>query len=185
MSATFSPPSSTPQQPQLSQHPIYSISCTACRQRKIKCPRINPCLPCQQAGYSCEFPPRRQPPRKKRGKMGAPPAKVAELADRLADVEALLKQLRPDGNHNSLGKSGLADTLELPGDDELEAGCSAGNMGNEEERYGDCSFWTALCEKVSSTIKVRKRETRTWNYKTCQIIQKKTRLSSAKEGLEL
>ena len=130
------PVAATSQQP---QQRIFTISCTACRQRKIKCPRIKPCLPCQQAGYDCEFPQRQRALRKKREKT-IPPAKVADLADRLAGVEALLSQMIAKEDDNESTDSSADGDMATPESDP---------MANGEERYAGCSFWKALCEQVS------------------------------------
>ena len=88
-------------------------------------------------------------PRKKRGKT-APPAKVAELADRLAGVEALLNQMRAkEDNRSSVATTDDTDSLEQSADGELESASSPHTIGNEEEQYADCPFWKALCEQVS------------------------------------
>jgi hypothetical protein len=79
----------------------------------------------------------------------APPAKVAELADRLAGVEALLNQMRAkEDNPSAVATTGGTDSLERSADGELETASSPDTMGNEEERYADCPFWKALCEQV-------------------------------------
>ena len=43
------------------------LSCTNCRERKVKCDRASPCVPCRKNGLECVFPARRVRARKDRG----------------------------------------------------------------------------------------------------------------------
>ena len=88
MSAFTGPRPLTTHQPQ-----TFNISCTTCRQRKAKCTRIYPCLPCKQSGFECVFLQRRQPRRDGRRKQQVD---VAALAKRLNSVETLLKRIRKE-----------------------------------------------------------------------------------------
>ena len=48
------------------------LSCTSCRQRKVKCDKISPCNPCQKTGLECIFPVRRvRASKKQRGSLDA------------------------------------------------------------------------------------------------------------------
>ncbi|KAH6686793.1 fungal-specific transcription factor domain-containing protein [Plectosphaerella plurivora] len=61
------------------------LACVECRRRKIKCDREHPCLSCILGGRQCELP-APGPPRRPRRR------NHHELHDRLAGLEALLKQ---------------------------------------------------------------------------------------------
>ena len=63
----------------------YKLSCKSCRQRKVRCDRVYPCLPCQKSGHQCTFP---QPMRR----LGAK-SRNAELTQRLARLESLVGSL--------------------------------------------------------------------------------------------
>jgi hypothetical protein len=75
--------------------------------------------------------------RTKRGKE-IPPAKVADLADRLAGVETLLSQLiaKEEKPTNPLA------------DDDVEKPEASNSAIDGEGIYANCSFWQALCEQV-------------------------------------
>jgi hypothetical protein len=77
--------------------------------------------------------------RKKRGKT-IPPAKVADLADRLAGVEALLSQM--------IAKEEDNESTDPPEDGDMVTP-EPDSMSNGEEHYAGCSFWKALCLQVS------------------------------------
>jgi hypothetical protein len=77
--------------------------------------------------------------RTKRGKR-IPPARVADLADRLAGVETLLSQI--------IAKEDNKPT-DLLADDEIEKLESSNPIIEGVGKYASCSFWQALCEQVS------------------------------------
>jgi hypothetical protein len=75
--------------------------------------------------------------RTRRGKR-IPPAKVADLADRLAGVETLLSQLiaKEEKPTNPLA------------DNDVEKPEASNSAIDGEGRSANCSFWQALCEEV-------------------------------------
>lgn len=84
----------------------------------------------------------------KRGKI-IPRAKVNDLADRLAGVEALLHQLvAKENDPSAVGTRTDTDSLEMSPDGDIETS-SSNTLANAEERYADCPFWKTLCEQVS------------------------------------
>ena len=67
------------------------LSCTTCRQRKIKCNKLNPCNNCQRSGISCQFPTRRtQAPRVRQH---AREARDTELLRRVQRLESLVAKV--------------------------------------------------------------------------------------------
>ncbi|RDW61401.1 hypothetical protein BP5796_11293 [Coleophoma crateriformis] len=66
------------------------LSCTNCRQRKIKCDRTNPCRQCQAAGIECVTPTRVRAPRSSRQSKIA--ARDSELLRRVNRLESLLSK---------------------------------------------------------------------------------------------
>lgn len=64
------------------------LSCSSCRQRKIKCDRSDPCLPCQSAGIECITPNRVRAPRT--SQQARLEARDAELLRRIARLERLV-----------------------------------------------------------------------------------------------
>lgn len=64
------------------------LSCTSCRQRKIKCDKANPCEPCLESGLECIYPARRA--RAPRGHRDALKARDEELLSRIRHLESML-----------------------------------------------------------------------------------------------
>jgi hypothetical protein len=74
------------------------LSCTSCRQRKIKCNKADPCDQCLELGIGCIFPTRRI--RAPRNKENALNTRDAELLRRISRLEGLLANkadVRPTG----------------------------------------------------------------------------------------
>jgi hypothetical protein len=165
MSASTGPTSTSIHQPQ-----TFNISCTTCRQRKVKCTRVYPCLPCKQSGFECVFLQRRQPRRDGRRRKQVD---VAALAERLNSVEALLQRIRKgslpiataqwNGSEivtaNATTTSNNADLSQVL--DIEQKGCAGQNLKEDQnqtsksleiEAQGDCyemcPFWTSLTDEV-------------------------------------
>lgn len=70
------------------------LSCEACRQRKVKCDKLSPCTSCVRLGFVCVPVERARLPR---GRTRRPSERThgsdKELADRVAKLEQLLKQV--------------------------------------------------------------------------------------------
>jgi len=64
------------------------ISCTSCRQRKIRCDRVHPCDQCLKSGIDCVFPARRA--RASRAHRDTAHARDAELLNRIKHLEEML-----------------------------------------------------------------------------------------------
>lgn len=75
--------------PELQFHYRKLLSCTKCRQRKVKCDKSDPCVNCQRAGCECIYPPRRD--RKARRQR----SQNAEVVSRLGNLEKLLLKYEP------------------------------------------------------------------------------------------
>ncbi|KAH8692051.1 fungal-specific transcription factor domain-containing protein [Talaromyces proteolyticus] len=68
---------------------VPTLSCEFCRQRKIKCDKLNPCTNCQQSGVDCEPVRRRRLPRG-RHNTRKPAAITPNLQDKIDRLEALI-----------------------------------------------------------------------------------------------
>ncbi|ERT01324.1 hypothetical protein HMPREF1624_02568 [Sporothrix schenckii ATCC 58251] len=71
-------------------------SCLACKAKKIRCDKAQPCQRCTRAGRSCAYPPPGPRVRRTKG------AIMAAMASRLADLEA---QLKEKGVPKSIGRA--------------------------------------------------------------------------------
>ncbi|KAF5020028.1 hypothetical protein F66182_7964 [Fusarium sp. NRRL 66182] len=72
---------------------LMPFSCYECRNRKLKCDRLNPeCSRCSAAGAKCQYPATR-----KRPVITATRPRVKELESRLAELELRLKETQEEG----------------------------------------------------------------------------------------
>ena len=69
---------------------VHPLSCTHCRQRKVKCDKVYPCQHCQRSNLTCVFPERARHPKKKRD---GPKASNDELLNRLRRMEELIGKI--------------------------------------------------------------------------------------------
>jgi hypothetical protein len=69
--------------------PYQHGSCAACRRRKVKCDKVNPCSNCTRSGIECDYPPRKRARRRPRKTLDTDGLSVreAELIKRLNKLE--------------------------------------------------------------------------------------------------
>ncbi|KAF4637546.1 hypothetical protein G7Y89_g519 [Cudoniella acicularis] len=101
---------SAPLQPPQSQH---SISCTICRQRKVKCDKQRRCRNCIKAGVECTYPIPTRPRRRVGNGKASQDASKEELLHRLRQYEDFFKKngLTFDGGdyENGIGESPIGE----------------------------------------------------------------------------
>lgn len=137
---TPSPGSSAPRRP--SQQPL---SCTHCRQRKIKCDKIHPCTPCQKSSLNCIFLERVRHPKKRQNE-----SKVAndELLRRVARMEELIGKMKDEGkdvNGLKTDKYGSASPESMQTKRELSEGAKSSNSnGSDVNRFIGSAYWRSL-----------------------------------------
>ena len=141
------------------QHPL---SCTHCRQRKVKCNKIHPCSPCQRSGLECFFPERvRHPKKKKNGSKTT----NEELLARLARMEQLIGKMEGDGKgikeESPQVYSPPAAHLERRRRANTSDGGASGLDGPASpsdglNRYIGGNFWRSLTSEVSGWQGVEK-----------------------------
>lgn len=85
----------------------HALSCTHCRQRKVKCDKVHPCVPCQRSKLECVFPERVRHPKKKKG--NGSKAASDELMLRLARMEELIEKMKAEGKVVNAGNPTLED----------------------------------------------------------------------------
>ena len=79
----------------------HALSCTHCRQRKIKCDKVHPCSPCSRSNLECVFPERvRHPKKRKNGSKSG----NSELLERLGRMEELIERMKVEGKDLTAGK---------------------------------------------------------------------------------
>ena len=75
----------------------HQLSCTHCRQRKIKCDKVQPCSPCQRSSFECIYPERVRHIKKKKS------ARTSndELLRRLGRMEDLIEKIKTEGRESN------------------------------------------------------------------------------------
>ena len=161
------PPSDTPQSPGSSQrnqgqHPL---SCTHCRQRKIKCDKKSPCSPCSRSNLHCVFPERARHPKKK---SASSKATNDELMRRLGRMEELIDKMKVEGKDTS-GKKLVEEGSTSPDTSRSrhasEARSEARSPGSNApdhaddgmSRYLATHFWRSLSSEVSANVSISQR----------------------------
>ncbi|KAH7047534.1 fungal-specific transcription factor domain-containing protein, partial [Macrophomina phaseolina] len=85
--------------------PPHALSCVACRSRKIRCDKVQPCSPCRRSGVECVFPAQRAQ-RRKQGRRNE------ELLRRLDHLEGLVDRL--GGEVAVAARAASGEPLPLP-----------------------------------------------------------------------
>lgn len=141
-----------------------TLSCTSCRQRKIKCNKATPCDPCLETAIECIYPTRR--PRTTRTQRGALKARDEELLGRIQHLESLLASkhdasftesnirtpsahlepaldapLSSNGVYNASSETGVAV------DDHYSAFIK---QQKSSSRHLNSSFWSSLSDEFKS-----------------------------------
>ena len=98
---------------------LKPLSCTHCRQRKIKCDKSNPCSGCKRSGSDCVSPKRMRVPRGRQGVRNSK-SRDDELLRRIGKLEALVGKMGghittpvTSGESNGRQTTSLADFTPL------------------------------------------------------------------------
>ena len=132
------------------------LSCTHCRQRKIKCDKKYPCLPCSRSNLTCVFPERARHPKKK---SAGSKATNDELMRRLGRMEELIEKIKVEGKDIN-GKKLVEDVSTSPDTNrsrhasEARSSSSTGPDPAEDgmSRYIGTHFWRSLTSEVGALI---------------------------------
>ena len=150
------PPSGTALSPGSGQrNPAQQpLSCTHCRQRKIKCDKKYPCSPCSRSNLNCVFPERARHPKKK---SAGSKATNDELMRRLGRMEELIEKMKVEGkdvNGKKLVDDGSTspDTSRSRHTSEAQSPGSNGPDPAEDgmSRYIGTHFWRSLTNEVGT-----------------------------------
>ncbi|GLB02353.1 hypothetical protein AtubIFM57258_003698 [Aspergillus tubingensis] len=135
--------------------PKVRLSCETCRQRKVKCDKLNPCTNCQRLGTRCVPVERARLPRGRSGRPATerPGDQDANLKDRVAKLETIIRELARGGNQAS-ARAILAAAV----DEGSQAGSSDGEHGDDDDSqpgsvrtpdtYLGSSFWASLLNEL-------------------------------------
>ena len=135
------------------------LSCTHCRQRKIKCDKKYPCSPCSRSNLTCVFPERARHPKKK---SASSKATNDELMRRLGRMEELIEKMKVEGKDVN-GKKLVDDESTSPGTTgsrhTSEARSPGSNAPDPAEdgmsRYLGTHFWRSLSSEVGAILLIR------------------------------
>ena len=141
------------------------LSCTNCRQRKVKCDKSDPCAACKRAGVECIFPNRTRVPR---GRRSVNQAKNAEITRRIRRLEGLIEKFGALAEEKGLDDSltdGAAATPQSLGPSShrsnepnkaagrkaaaRDGGSSKRTSEEDLDRYVSSDFWKNLSNEVS------------------------------------
>lgn len=137
-----------------------SLSCTLCRQRKIKCDKVHPCSGCNRSGLACVFPERARNPKKQRN---GSKASNKELIRRLNRMEELIGKIEGEGEgsteYKSMGISKPKEVDTTPSTTSDQSQTSSNGVGYADDslnRYIGSTFWRTLTCEVGVLIPMRK-----------------------------
>ena len=151
------------QQNPAQQHPL---SCTHCRQRKIKCDKNYPCSPCSRSNLKCVFPERARHPKKK---SATSKATNDELMRRLSRMEELIEKMKVEGKDVTGKKlvqepSPSPDTSRSRHTSEARSPGSSGQDPAEDgmNRFIGSYFWRSLSSEVGANMPMCQRNYLYW-----------------------
>ncbi|EMT69498.1 Putative transcriptional regulatory protein C1F7.11c [Fusarium odoratissimum] len=155
----------------MQQQPVRAtLSCSSCRQRKLKCDRDEPCSNCVARNVSCQYAPW------PRGRVAAQrrDSRQHDLSDRVRHLEQLLGsivQQLPAQQGTSNGSPSIKSPASTYVTNSLATGSHQGShqssqegsevkpgrmMANPNETiYVSSSHWSAICHEVKSTSDTR------------------------------
>ena len=153
--------SSSPQSAAGKERQLKPLSCSNCRQRKVKCSKVHPCPQCVRGGLECVFPTRKRNRRPRQNRQH-------ELLDRLAKLEeivgkvdpASLSALKPAASTSAA--STATSTSQQPQAAQEDFSQGQGSREQAEDRSASLSpskddpaakylsgeFWSNLCGEV-------------------------------------
>lgn len=136
---------------------LKPLSCTNCRQRKIKCDKSNPCSACKRSGIDCVFPKRLRVPKRRQG-VRSSKSRDDELLRRIGKLEALVENMGGDittalTSGESNGRQTTSSSYFPPSisGDEERSNLQAPAIGRTtlaEKKYLSGDFWANLGGEV-------------------------------------
>lgn len=143
----------------MQQQPVRAtLSCSSCRQRKLKCDRDEPCSNCVARNVPCQYAPW------PRGRAAAhrKDSRQTDLNDRVRHLETLLGSIvsqLPSQQGSSSGSPSIKSpastyitnqgSLQSSGSDSTEVKPGRLMANPNETIYVSSSHWSAICHEVS------------------------------------
>ncbi|QKX64187.1 uncharacterized protein TRUGW13939_11360 [Talaromyces rugulosus] len=136
---------------------LKPLSCTNCRQRKVKCDKSSPCSPCKRSGIDCVFPKRTRIRKAPQGGSNYK-SRDHELLRRIGKLELLVEKMRGDipnpltsGESNGRQTTSSSDLSSSIMDYKESSNLQplpTGNMTPVERKYISGDFWANLGGEV-------------------------------------
>lgn len=142
--------------------PSVRLTCELCRQRKVKCDKLDPCTTCQRIGAACVPVQRARLPRGKSGRHSTRETSDEDetLRERVSRLEELVRKAVSGSDAEPGPTQQVSRTVWGPGEQSfpgavIEGGSSRdGAAANEStdgqpDSYLGVSFWAELLKQVS------------------------------------
>ncbi|GKZ34668.1 hypothetical protein AbraIFM66950_004982 [Aspergillus brasiliensis] len=152
MSSSSTTPASKPRR----RRDKPQLSCIACRQRKSRCDRLQPCTSCVARGHSCVY--LAQKPLGSLLHHHTSVEAATGLHDRLVRLEGLVKSLIPDGvNNDEIRQLATPDTTPSsnarPGRGssviDTQSDCGSMQITDSELQYVAGEHWAAILDSIA------------------------------------
>lgn len=150
--------------------PRVRLTCEACRQRKTKCDKSNPCSGCQRLGLVCVSVERARLPRGRTQKTAGRVGSDKDLSERVVRLEKLLQNVanerliasksdtvdsessQPNVKQNSLAEASKPNTATWHEQKEVLStlpGAGQSHLPGPSTAYVGNSFWEDIMQQVS------------------------------------
>ncbi|KAF7543833.1 hypothetical protein G7Z17_g10431 [Cylindrodendrum hubeiense] len=126
------------------------LSCSSCRNRKIKCDKAQPiCTQCTSFGFECAYP-SRKPTRR------APRLRQTELLDRISRLETIVGKADPEKLRqlDQEFKASRGGDIAAPAEGVQNPETQAAPVHGVEKRYLSGEFWGHLCTEIEGIRQV-------------------------------
>lgn len=138
------------------------LTCELCRQRKVKCDKLDPCTNCRRIGTACVPVQRARLPRGKSGRHSArgTPDEDETLRERVSRLEELVRKAVSGGDAEPGSTERFSRTVRGQGEQSFSRAAGEGessrngtatneSTGEQPDRYLGVSFWAELLKQVS------------------------------------
>lgn len=133
----------------------HTLSCVACKKRKVKCDKKYPCLNCSRRNSDCKYLASERTRTRGPGKHRSI-ERLEQMTNRVAQLEHVLEKLRPGNAPNAYA----SPIEESPNSKDVEVGMDQGKDSDESvtrlEVKGDKShyirnrYWATINNEVST-----------------------------------
>ncbi|PLB41214.1 uncharacterized protein BDW47DRAFT_115403 [Aspergillus candidus] len=140
------------------------LTCELCRQRKVKCDKLDPCTNCRRIGTACVPVQRARLPRGKSGRHSArgTPDEDETLRERVSRLEELVRKAVSGGDAEPGSTERFSRTVRGQGEQSFSRAAGEGessrngtatneSTGEQPDRYLGVSFWAELLKQLKGS----------------------------------